>query len=620
MRANRAHASTRRRSWGLLLLLVLFPISILVWWGLRRIEALERRQIADTVQTVMTTTAAGLRIWASDVKIETNVTASQHEVQQATRAQIAAYVAGRPLKTPALAQLRQALEPLAIQYGQIGFGIIAPDGTEVASRFDSLLGSRDLIEHDPSTIASALAGKVALGIPFRSTVEIGAVVGAPMLTCAAPIRDATGAVIAALVVRLDPARNFSGVVQLGRTGRTGETYLFSRTGQLLTESRFDDRLREIGLVPPDGHSALAIELRDPGVDLTQGLLPRAPRAAQPLTKMAKSATGGHSGIDVEGYRDYRGVPVVGSWRWLDDLDAGLATEVDRAEVYAPIKAVRRLTLAMLGLLFVVAVSVATLLFGRALRLAEAVARENAAVKSRDDLLAAVSHDLRNPLSSILMNVSVIDGTAATASAAERAHRSLRSIESAARRMARLIDDLLNRTQIETGQRHMERTRQRPESLIAKALEVLLPLASAKQIDIEANVAPDLPDVSADPDRMFEVLSNLAGNAIKFAPEHGKISLGASLVDGEVDFSVSDDGPGIPEEELPHLFERYWRGSTSNGPGVGLGLYIAKQIIEQHGGRIWAESRAGEGATFHFRLGVASPEGAAGRRRTVRSPH
>lgn len=141
-------------------------------------------------------------------------------------------------------------------------------------------------------------------------------------------------------------------------------------------------------------------------------------------------------------------------------------------------------------------------------------------------------------------------------------------------------------------------------MISKTVDVLTPVASAKQVEIETKVGPGLPAVSADPDRLFEVLSNLAGNAIKLAPEHGKVTLGAELVDGEIDFSVSDNGPGIAQEKLSHVFERYWRGESSEG--VGLGLYIAKQIVERHGGRIWAESRAGEGATFHFRLAVASP--------------
>jgi signal transduction histidine kinase len=116
----------------------------------------------------------------------------------------------------------------------------------------------------------------------------------------------------------------------------------------------------------------------------------------------------------------------------------------------------------------------------------------------------------------------------------------------------------------------------------------------------------LPKVSADRDRIFQVLQNLVGNAIKFTPEGGRITLRVEPRDEDVVFSVSDTGPGIAEEDLEHIFDPYWRPKMQAKAGAGLGLSISRGIVEAHGGRIWAESEVGKGSTFHFTIPVAKP--------------
>jgi signal transduction histidine kinase len=116
---------------------------------------------------------------------------------------------------------------------------------------------------------------------------------------------------------------------------------------------------------------------------------------------------------------------------------------------------------------------------------------------------------------------------------------------------------------------------------------------------------DAPRLEADPERIFRVLSNLLGNAIKFTPEGGKITVRAERHDNDLSIAVADTGPGIPADHLPHIFERYWKAAAASKPGSGLGLYIASGIIEAHRGKIWAESSAG-GARFTFTLPIAGP--------------
>ena len=146
----------------------------------------------------------------------------------------------------------------------------------------------------------------------------------PAMFFAAPIKNKQGAVIAVTTQRVDPSRDFTRLIQLGRLGKSGETYAFGRYGKMLSESRFNEDLRKAGLIKQGQKSILAVSVRDPGGDMTKGFRPSVPRYQQPLTLMAQQATKGKSGLNVEGYRDYRGAPVYGAWLWDDKLGVGLA--------------------------------------------------------------------------------------------------------------------------------------------------------------------------------------------------------------------------------------------------------------------------------------------------------
>jgi PAS domain S-box-containing protein len=207
----------------------------------------------------------------------------------------------------------------------------------------------------------------------------------------APEREDRAAPVAVLVFDLDPARDFTRVTQLGRTGETGETYAFDRNGRLLTESRFDAHLRQAGLVPVAGRGILAIEVRDPGGNMVEGFRPTQPRPLQPLTRMARSAIAGEAGLNLDGYRDYRGVPVVGAWRWDDELGVGLATEIDEAEAYRSLRITRRLVLFMLGATGVGALGVILALARRADALETSLAAQRSAGENLAKLARAVEH-------------------------------------------------------------------------------------------------------------------------------------------------------------------------------------------------------------------------------------
>jgi hypothetical protein len=182
----------------------------------------------------------------------------------------------------------------------------------------------------------------------------------PTMFVGAPVRDSTGAVIAALTFRLDPGLDFTAILRRGRIGASGETYAFDREGRLISESRFDDQLRSIGLLGPEDRGILNVELRDPGEKLLRAGASGRPRDQQPLTRMAESAIAGEAGIDLDGYRDYRGVPVIGAWLWDSDLELGLTAEIDRDEAYATVSSTRTIIFALSGLAMCLTIGLAFL--------------------------------------------------------------------------------------------------------------------------------------------------------------------------------------------------------------------------------------------------------------------
>jgi len=230
----------------------------------------------------------------------------------------------------------------------------------------------------------------------------------------------------------------------------------------------------------------------------------------------------------------------------------------------------------------------------------------AAVRARDEMLAIVSHDLRNPLNTIRMGTTLLleheDRRAGNIHALEM-------IERAVGRMDRLIEDLLDVSQLERGTMTLRQSEVHPREVAEEACQLLARTAEEKSVTLERELPDELPPIHADPERILQVLTNLLGNAIKFTPEGGRITLLAEPEDALLRVTISDTGRGISPDELPHLFDRFWQGSSSGAVGAGLGLAISKGIVEAHGGRIWVESEPGEGSAFHFTVPHAEEDAA-----------
>jgi signal transduction histidine kinase len=238
-------------------------------------------------------------------------------------------------------------------------------------------------------------------------------------------------------------------------------------------------------------------------------------------------------------------------------------------------------------------------------------------RMKDDFVLTVSHELRTP-------VTVVKGFAEMLTEQRKSlnstqYEAAEVIAESASQLQKMINDLLDLARSDAGKLRIERKPVSVRSLAQRVGRQMRPHFEERDQLFSVSVEKDLPEVEADPDRIGQVLANLLTNANKYAPQGSEVRLAAAKVGDEVEFAVTDNGPGLGEEELEHVFDRFWRaesGETQSVGGTGLGLAIAKSLVELHGGAITANSSPGEGATFRFVLPIAM-DGRASRRASDR---
>ena len=337
---------------GLFILLVI----IIAWFALDRVKERIQADMSDALQIVLHTTQESLNLWVESNKLQLIRIAEDPRLVSLTELQLRVPRNKTSLSesTP-LKELRAFFRNEKDQFGQSRFLIISPDFINIASMRDEKIGAKNLMANQALDLLNrAFRGKTVMVPPIWSDIPlITPLVGKNKKTAsmffAAPIKNKQERVIAVVAQRVDPSIDFTRLIQLGRIGKSGETYAFGQYGKLLSESRFDDDLVNAGMLDKGETSILAVSVRDPGGDMTKGFTPSVPRYQQPLTLMAQQATKGKAGLNVEGYRDYRGVRVYGAWLWDDKLGIGLTTEIDEADALGPYYTTRTVILTVLGI-------------------------------------------------------------------------------------------------------------------------------------------------------------------------------------------------------------------------------------------------------------------------------
>jgi signal transduction histidine kinase len=222
-----------------------------------------------------------------------------------------------------------------------------------------------------------------------------------------------------------------------------------------------------------------------------------------------------------------------------------------------------------------------------------------AIRMRDDVLAIVSHDLRTPLGTVLMQAELLGERAETRKVADAIARS-------AQRMNRLIGDLLDASSVNAGQLALDCKTQLVHEVIGEAVDMYRSQAEVRMITLHEELPAEPVAITCDRDRMVQVLSNLIGNAVKFTPHGGSVTIAVVRATAGLRIEVRDTGRGIPPEHVPHLFDRFWRAQAHRNGGAGLGLFIARGIVAAHGSELEVETKIGEGSRFFFSLPEAIP--------------
>ena len=349
----------------LLLLLLVLGGSLMM---LQVVKSRLKSSISDNLTISLDSTLELVRVWEDQLENIGRLMVRDSRTQEKLLALIEKSSRGRKTREELialeeLAWLRSHLGALCKQVDYVGFVVFDETGYQVGALLDGAIGGRELMKAS-DFFRRAMTGEVVLSLPFWAEISLPDATGVmverrPTMFHAFPIKDENGTNRGVLGLRLRPEVEFSKIFKGARTHQTGEAYAFDQDGVMISDTRFHGHLRTIGMIPDDMRSSsiLRVGVRDPGGNLTGGYRPSTPPDQWPLTLMANSAIRGERSLNVEGYNDYRGVPVVGAWAWLPRLGFGVTKEVDYSEAYGPFLVLRDIfTGLVVGLLLFLLVS------------------------------------------------------------------------------------------------------------------------------------------------------------------------------------------------------------------------------------------------------------------------
>lgn len=351
--------------WPIIAVLLLSTLGFVVH---RAIESTMKANLRSELQTLLGVERAMVERWMATQERNAEAMANDAETRRVVDQLLKTVKAdGEAADPAAIAKLREqlasSLGPAMTSHHYIGFVLVDRNHIVQAASEPEVIG----IEAPAGMrafIDKALDGVGSVSAPYPSVSALRQSdglrrTGIPTMIVSAPVRDENFQVVASLGLRIRPERDFTQLLQLGRINESGETYAFDKNGLMLSNSRFDDQLILLGILPdqPGAQSILTVLVRDPGGDLTSGFRPTVRRSEMPLTAVVEAAAAGKGGVDVEGHNDYRGVPSVAAWTWLDKYDFGLATEVDMSEAFGPLNILKRTFWGLLGLLMLSSVAI-----------------------------------------------------------------------------------------------------------------------------------------------------------------------------------------------------------------------------------------------------------------------
>ncbi len=644
---------------AIFLLMILGLVTLIIT---RSIESHIKQDVKNSIHTLLTSTHEAFYNWEEAKKsivssyirhnlLISHVTAELLDKKIADQSEL--------LAAPQQYVLRRLFESLLQEKSIIDFSIINPDGIVVSSKWQSSIGFQTVIRQQPEMLERAFRGETLVTSVIAADRAVydekqDYVNKAPAIFVLTPVRDPlTNKTMAVTSVRLYTEKGFSEIAQHSYLGKTGQTYLYTPEGRLQTHVRFQDQLVQLGLLLPYESDILSLVLRDPGGDLTQGYKPERPRDEWPLTNIvpATRTSGAKSAVFLTPYRDYRGKSVIGGWLYDERTNLYLATEQEADEAFSTLFLFQTLLWSAVGFSAVILVILAIVFsYGRrlAIQLAYGLTEElndqnvhlermvdektkgllnakiqaEAANQAKSDFLANMTHELRTPLHGIL-SFANMGLEKAQLVEREKLQRYFSRIAESGDRLLNLVNDLLDLSKLEAHRMVLDCHPCDLQGLFKSVKDEMTLLLNKKMISIKVDNQNARLAVEMDRNRIYQVVINLLSNAIKYSPEHGiilvkitetKLSLGRRSTDLDrlvdaVSISISDQGVGIPKDELDTVFDKFIQSSTtkSGAGGTGLGLAICKEIVELHQGTIKASQAPGGGACFTVVLPYRQPE-------------
>lgn len=599
-----------------------FVVLAIAYVQERTLTGMARDQIGQSLQASVDSARAEAKRWELRHISQISDIAQHPTLLRATRGVLQETDRDSLLTSSALAQARSHLTEQLANYGYLGFFIIAPDGRSVASMRDANVGTPNLIaENAPSYFERALAGEALVTEPIRTDVPVVGADGvvstaAPTMFAMAPIRDLEGQILGVFTLRINPLAEFSSIFARQRSGSTGETYAVNRDGIMISESRFRDTLRLIGLIKQGQTSMLGIPVNDPGVNAFDGSRDVDMAASPPTALTAKLLTL-EDGQNLSGYRNYLGREVLGAWAWDEYLGFGVASEIGIKEAYAgldtSLMTIRLFAACIILLLITLAVlqhRYRMKRYAQEKEILNALDQAEHANQSKMVFLSSMSHELRTPLNAVIGFSDLLLQEKSVRANPEHVEQ-LGHIHQSGEHLLKLVDEVLEFAKLDLGALSFRFEKVPVGVVIAESLSMME--QAAKKHGVALRCGNDdlrsLPHIWTDPTRLRQVLLNLLSNAIKYNHAGGFVTLRASIEATSLKINVEDSGRGIAPEDLPKLWEPFTRlgVETSSIEGSGIGLAFSRRIVEELGGEIDVRSAEGRGSQFWIKVPLHIPK-------------